>query len=108
MTAAEMLAHTKALIGDDPQATDAVITAFISKAEDMVMNTLYPFGNIPDGYVTPIRYHMLVCNIAVAEYSHQGSEGETVHIENGIHRTYRATTSDDLLKFVIPYAGVMG
>ena len=108
MTASEMLATVKTLIGEDPQATDAVLSVFINKADSMVANTLYPFGNIPEDYTTPTRYHMLVCQIAVAEYAKQGAEGETVHIENGIHRTYRATTSDDLLKFVIPYAGVVG
>jgi hypothetical protein len=108
MTASQMLETVKTLIGEDPQATDAVLSVFIQKAEDMIANTLYPTGNIPEGYATPLRYHMLACQIAVAEYSKQGAEGETVHIENGIHRTYRATTSDDLLKFVIPYAGVVG
>lgn len=108
MTASEMLNTVKTLIGDDPQATDAVLSVFIEEAEDKIANTLYPFGDIPAGYTTPQRYQMLACKIAVAEYSKQGMEGETVHIENGIHRTFRATTSDDLLKFVIPYAGVVG
>jgi len=108
MTASEMLAQTKAYIGNDPQATDAVVEAYIAKAEDMVARTLYPIGNIPDDYTTPTRYHMLICEIACAEYARQGAEGETVHIENGIHRTYRSTSADDLLKFVIPYAGVIG
>ncbi len=106
MTAEEMLSTSRTLLGEDPQATDAVLSVFIEKAESMIANTLYPFGDIPDDYSTPVRYHMLACQIAVAEFSKQGAEGETVHIENGIHRTYRATSSDDLLKFVIPYAGV--
>lgn len=107
MTASEMLAQTKIYIGDDPQATDAVVAAYIAKAEDMIARTLYPTGDIPVSYATPPRYHMLACEIACVEYVKQGAEGETVHIENGIHRTFRSTSSDDLLKFVIPYAGVM-
>lgn len=52
-------------------------------------------------------YTDLQYRIALDLYNKQGAEGQFVHSENGISRTYESSwISDQLLSEVIPYCGV--
>lgn len=105
MTDTEKLELTKTYIGES-NLDDAVVSSYISMAEDMITRRLYPFA-VPEGYTFPERWEGLACEIAAQAYLRRGAEGETVHIENNIHRTYRSSDYEELLKYVTPYAGVL-
>jgi hypothetical protein len=53
----------------------------------------------PEGVeaIVPIRYSMVQIHAVVNGYSHKGAEGETVHNENGINRTFRY---DDMIAYI--------
>ena len=106
MTNAEKLAKVQIMVQDNSAGEAAVISSYLETAEDAIMTRLYPFA-IPDDASLPPRYDVLQCRIAADMYLRRGAEGETVHIENNIHRTYRSTDWEELLKYVTPYAEVM-
>ena len=47
MTTSEKIAYVQAMV-DDPEATDALVTALLLKARTAVMNRRYPHGT-PEG-----------------------------------------------------------
>ena len=106
MTEAEKLTMVKTIVQDNSSGVDSVLASYLQMASDAIMNRLYPFA-IPDDAVLPSRFDVLQCRIAGDMYLRRGAEGETVHIENNIHRTYRSTDWEELLKYVTPYAEVM-
>lgn len=105
MTDSEMIAMIKTLIGDS-NADEEELSSYLALAKDAIVTRLYPI-KVPDDYVMESRYDTLACRIAADMYLRRGAEGETVHIENNIHRTYRSTNWEELLMYVTPYATVM-
>lgn len=105
MTDSEMIAMIKTLIGDS-NADEGELSSYLTLAKDAIVTRLYPI-KVPDDYVMESRYDTLACRIAADMYLRRGAEGETVHIENNIHRTYRSTNWEELLMYVTPYATVM-
>ena len=82
------------------------MSSYLTLANDAIVTRLYPI-KVPDDYAMESRYDTLACRIAADMYLRRGAEGETVHIENNIHRTYRSTNWEELLMYVTPYATVM-
>ncbi len=72
----------------------------------LVLGRLYPAQRPADAAV-PGAYELLQCELAAELFLRRGDEGEVIHIENGIHRHYESAASDELLKAVTPYAGVI-
>lgn len=105
MTEQEKIELTKVYIGED-NLSDEIVSSYLSLASDMIIRRLYPFRE-PPAPVLPSRWETLACELASRVYLRRGAEGETVHIENGIHRTFRSTDFEDLLKYVTPYAEVL-
>lgn len=108
MTTAEKITFMR-VIGNMPDAVrfpDAVLSAFLALAEDVVLQRMYPFGYDDDAQV-PFKYERKQCEIAVYLLNRRGSEGETYHSENGINRTYAsADVPADMLKSIIPMGKV--
>ena len=90
----------------------------IDTAKNAILSRRYPYGDWPtrtveiDGvevqetYVED-RYLDLQYRIALDLYNKQGAEGQTVHRENGIDRTFESSwISKQLLNEVTPYVGV--
>lgn len=94
----------QALCNNDENATTAVVTAYLSKAESAIMRRAYPFGTTKS---MPKMYDMLQCELAARYFFRMGSEGETMHSENGINRTYDSANDEDLLKDVTPHIKVV-
>lgn len=94
--------RVKTLIGNDPEATDAVIMIYLSDAESAILNRLYPFG-IPEDAKLPSEYDNLHCRLALRYYAKRGGEGESTHNENGINRSFASADDNDLLSVVTPY-----
>ena len=107
MTDEEKITTVQTLIGEDEAATDALVSVYLSEAEDDILQVLFrAYGGIPEGAAMPSTYDFLQCKLAVRKFLKRGAEGETAHTENGIGRTYGSADDEDLLCRVIPYARV--
>lgn len=89
------------------QETDeAVLIDCLECAKAAIQSRRYPFGEQPEELER--RYEDLQYRIAVEIYYRAGAEGEVIHKENGIDRTYdNAFVSEQLLSEVVPRAGVV-
>ena len=105
MTLAEKILMVQTLVQNDTDATDALITVYLNLSESAIFNRLYPFG-IPSGATVPTEYEVLQCRLAARYFDRRGAEGEIVHNENGINRTYQSVDDEDLLKNVIQIAKI--
>lgn len=90
----------------DSTITDDIASLYLHEAQDAIMRRLYPFG-APKDASFPHEYDVLACKLAVRYISRRGAEGEDVHNENGINRSYATVDDDDLLSVVTPFAKVM-
>ena len=102
MTNEQMLAILTARTG----VTDTtLLQAYLDDAGQAIINKAYPFKT---GIETvPDKYQRLQVEIAVYLVGKMGAEGQTMHIENGIHRTYEsASIPSSMLKAVIPLAKI--
>ena len=102
MTINEKVATTRALANDDT-LTEDLVTVYLNKAESAIRNRMYPF-NLPEGmttFVVPEKYEILQCELACNYILKRGAEGELVHNENGINRTYDSVNESKLLAEVM-------
>ena len=104
MTDAQKIAYVQALVNDS-EATDALVTAYLTKAEAAILQRRYPFG-VPDSYNIS-QYDIIQCDLAARYFLRRGAEGEITHNENGVNRTYGSVNDDDLLSEVVQIAKVM-
>jgi len=104
MTSAEKITMVKTLSGE---TTDATVGVYLSLAENAVLNRLYEaYTALPDGATVPARYEIIQCQLAARYLDRRGAEGEKVHNENGISRTYDSVDDSDLLGRVTPLCEV--
>ena len=83
----------------------ASVLPFVELAGAVILNRLYPFGDV-EGKAVPPRYDSIQCMIAVDLWSKRGAEGQTSHSENGISRTWASShVSPDLLRLIVPSVG---
>ena len=83
-----------------------ILSDCLDTAKAAIMNRRYPFGNWPEELEA--RYVDLQFRIAMDLYNKIGAEGERIHRENGIDRTYdNAWISAELLAEVVPYAKIV-
>lgn len=106
MTDAERIARVQGFF-DEGVLSDSEAEAYLAVAKDAVLNTLYAFAaNYPEEAEVPARYEGLMCELAARRFSRKGGLGETMHIENGIHRDWYSSDDSDLLRMIVPYAVV--
>lgn len=80
-----------------------VLDTFLDIAADRVLAKLYPFDKTKT--TIPQRYVSVQTQIAAYLIDKRGAEGELIHDENGIRRTYEsAYVPSSLLDAVVPYA----
>ena len=104
MTTQEKLAKFAVLISPDT-AEESLLLALLEQAEGIVLNRRYPFG-VPEGASLPPNLEHIQLQIALELFSKMGAEGQTVHNENGINRSYEAgDISPSLLRRIIPVCG---
>lgn len=102
MTESEMRNALKAMTGEKD---DSVLSVYLLIAKDKVLNCLYPYENV-ESLEVPVRYHSVQIEIAVYLLNKRGAEGETVHNENGISRTYGSSdVPPAILRKITPFAG---
>ena len=104
MTVEEKLSRLVVLISPDT-ASDDLLSYLLEQAEGIILNRRYPFG-APEGATVPTAYEQIQLRIAVELFSKMGAEGQTVHDENGVKRTYEAAdVSPSLLRQIVPCVG---
>lgn len=108
-----------------------LLEVLLDDAKNAILSRRFPFGDWPTiieeqtvideetGEETTVevdtgetyvedRYLDLQYRIALELYNRQGAEGEVIHKENGIDRSYEGPwVSTQLLQEVTPYAGVI-
>ena len=88
------------------ESDEDVIAVFLQIAERKIIEKAFPFE--PDAEM-PVRYEFLQCEIASYLLNKRGAEGQTMHVENGIERTYEsASVPDSMLKAVVPFSKALG
>lgn len=108
MTIEEMIVLVKSMSGEN---SDVVISAYLSMSGQAIINRAYPFATEEElqTLTVPARYQNLQCEIAVYMLNKRGAEGEKIHNENGINRTYEnGGIPDSMLKQVTPNCKVLG
>ena len=101
MTTAEKIAYVQAF-ADDPEATDALVRAYLLKAAGAVFARMYGIGGKPSNVTeVPERYELIQCELALRYFMRRGGEGEKAHNENGINRQYGSVNDEDLLMEVV-------
>lgn len=104
MTTSEMIAITRTLVHDD-NVTDDIIETYLTLAAQRLNARCFPFGNGSEA--VPAKYEHIQCELASRMIFRRGFEGETVSIENGIHRHFDSVNDEDLMAEVMQYVGVM-
>lgn len=95
------------IIGDEVlEETDAnaeLLSYYLDIAATKILNRRYPFGWPKDAKVEP-QYTQTQLEIAVYLFNKRGAEGESLHSENGVSRSYGGQTDvpPDLLIQVTP------
>ena len=102
MTNALKIARVKDLVGNDASVTDEVASAMLDQASDTLLGVLYPFDDVGENAVLPSKYNSLQCELAARYVARMGANGEVVHNENGINRTWASPDDADLLRKVTP------
>ena len=108
MTQAEAIQIVQTLVGNDPAATNTLVTVYLNDAQGAILRRLYPFGVPSNVTSVPDVYGMLWCKLAMRYFLRRGGEGELLHDENGVSRRYGTVNDEDLLMEVTPYAWVAG
>ena len=85
---------------------DNELEDILESAKAVILSRRFPFGDYPAEIED--RYKDLQIRIAVEMFSKRGAEGEVMHSENGVSRTYAsASVSEELLSEITPKGGVV-
>lgn len=108
MTDAEKKAMVKTLVENDSQATDDVVTVYLTLARNAMLERLFPYDTTKDAGDVPTRYDTLQCELAARYFLRRGGQGETNHEENGVNRNWDSVDDADILQRLTPFAKVGG
>ena len=86
MTDDKKLAILKQMLDEGDTTSDEIANAYLAAAEKAVINLAYPFGDGSE--VMPEKYEYEQIEIALYMLNKRGAEGEKLHIEEGIHRSF--------------------
>lgn len=110
MDTQDMLRRMKAIIGDEVMDgdNDDLLSVYLDIAADKILNRRYPFRRPPGAEVEP-QYRQAQLEIAIFLFTKRGAEGESLHSENGVSRSYGMATDvpPELLMQVTPLGRVV-
>ena len=108
MTDAEKLQTVKTLLNDGIIPPDEVLNTYISLSGKEILAWKYHLiGGVPEGAEVSATDETAQIYAVLAGYTHAGSEGEKMHIENGVHRAFLYSDMLDYIRnHVLPYARV--
>lgn len=106
----ELLDRMQRIIGNTSYgSTDTeLLSGYLDIAAEKILNRRYPFG-VPDGAQVEPQYIGVQLEIAVHLFNRRGTEGESLHSENGIFRSFGGYTDvpPELLMRVTPKGRVV-
>jgi hypothetical protein len=108
MTENEKIAMVRALVDNDPTATDDLIKVYLRLAIGKMLERLFPFDTDKKESDIPERYETIECELSARLFLRKGSESEINHEENGINRSYASVDDEDILSRLTPFAKVGG
>ena len=108
MTDTEKITMVQTICENDENATDDVVTVYLSLACNKMLERLYPYDTDKEESDLPARYDTLQCELAARLFLRRGSEAESSHEENGINRVYGSVDDEDILSRITPFAKVGG
>jgi hypothetical protein len=99
MTDEAKLNRLKILLEETGSDEGELLEEYLAIAKDEILNWLYiRLGAVPPEVdEVPAAYEQVQIMAVVAAYNIRGAEGQTLHIENGMHRDF---VYDDLVKYV--------
>ena len=101
MTDAEKLVIIKTILDDGSGylPSDDTLTTYLALAKGEILAWMYHLvGGVPEDVTeVPVRYDQVQIYSVVAGWTHAGAEGQTVSIENGVHRHF---TYNDMLDYI--------
>lgn len=99
MTDEAKLNRLKILLEVTGSDEDALLSEYLDIAKDEILNWLYiRLGAVPPEVdEVPAAYEQVQIMAVLAAYNIRGAEGQTLHIENGMHRDF---VYDDLVKYI--------
>lgn len=110
MTDADKLTMVKTLLEDGGEMpSDEKLTAYLSIAKSEILAWIYHLvGGVPEDVTeVPSKYDMTHIYAVVVGYTQAGTEGQSVSVENGVHRHFRyAEMLDYIHNNVLPYVRV--
>lgn len=110
MTKTEKLARLKVLLSDGGEVpSDTILEEYIDVSGEEILAWKYHLiGGVPsDVTEVPAVDEPTQIYAVIAGYTHAGAEGQSTHIENGVHRHYMY---EDMIGYirnhVLPYVRV--
>lgn len=71
---------------------------YLNMAETEIIAWMYSsYPSIPEGATMPPKYEQIQISAVIAALSVQGAEGETTHIENGVHNYFKY---EDMVSYI--------
>lgn len=98
------IAMVQTLVNNDPEATSEVCSVYLSLAAEQMLHRLYPFDSTKTEI--PSQYDVTQCELARNLFLRRGAEGEKIHNENGIYRTWGTVNDEEILGRLTPFAKV--
>ena len=103
MTNDEMIVLVSTLSGEQDEE---VVSAYLYMAGQKILKLAYPFDHTVD--TVPAQYEHIQIDAAVYLLNKRGAEGELIHNENGVYRSYEdADLPASMLRGVVPVCGVV-
>ena len=88
------------------ETDEAVIDTYLAVAGQKIVSRAYPFDHTVT--TVPAQYEHVQIDAAVYLLNKRGAEGELIHNENGVYRTYEdADLPASMLRCVVPVCGVV-
>ena len=108
MTYADKLNMVRVLVENDPEASNEVISVYLTLARNAILQRLYPLHPEKTAADIPERCDPIECELAARYFLRRGSQGEINHEETGVKRQYGSVDDSDILQRLPPFvkAGV--
>lgn len=111
MTDAQKLITVQTLLEDGSgyMPSEDTLKTYIDVSRSEILSWMYHLvGGVPDGVTeVPSKYEGIQIYAVVAGWTHAGAEGQSVSIENGVHRHFAYTDMLDYIhNNVLPFARV--